>query len=138
MKPKIFVSFDYENDRQYKYLLEAFNSNPYLDFSFHDRSSSEIQSNDISRVKAALTRKINEADYTLVIIGSEANKLHKDRHMIGYRNWQNYEIAKSKELGKRLIGIKLKQSYDAPEELYGSGARWAYSFSVDGIRKALQ
>ena len=34
-----FVSFDYDNDRQYKYLLEAWNKNPNFNFTFLDRSS---------------------------------------------------------------------------------------------------
>lgn len=136
-KPKIFVSFDYENDRKYKYLLDAFSSNPNLDFSFDDRSSSEINSYNIPTIKSALSRKINEADYTLVIVGQEANKRHRDSSLIGYKNWQNFEIAKSKELHKKLIAIKIDKSFEAPEELYGSGAAWAYSFTIQGILNAL-
>ena len=41
--------------------------------------------------------------HVIVIVGKEANKLHKDRELIGYRNWQNFEIAKAKELGKNLL-----------------------------------
>jgi hypothetical protein len=137
-KPKIFVSFDYENDRRYKYLLEAFSANSQYDFTFDDKSSGEINSNNIPTVKAALARKINSADYTLVIIGQEANKRHKDYIAIGYRNWQNFEIAKSKEYGKQLIAIKIDRLYDSPEELLNSGARWAYKFSPEGIAEALR
>jgi len=137
MKKKVFVSFDYENDRYYKYLLQAWDANPDFDFEFYDMSSGEIKTDDISRVKAALSAKIAQADYTLVIIGKEANKQHKDSYYIGYRNWQNYEIARSKAYGNRLVAVKLDYQYGSPEELLGSGASWAYSFNRDSILRAL-
>jgi hypothetical protein len=137
-KPKIFVSFDFDEDRQYRYLLNAFSSNPHFDFTFDDKSSGFINSSNIPTIKAALTRKINEAHYTLVIIGKEANKIHKDHVAIGYRNWQNYEIAKSKEVFNQLIAIKIDQSYASPDEILCSNAKWAYSFTIEGIQKALQ
>ena len=137
-KRKIFVSFDFENDRKYKYLLEAWNKNSEFDFEFDDKSSREINSWNISTIKAALSRKINEADYTLVIVGKEANKVHKDRNLIGYKNWQNYEIAKSKENGNRLIAIKINSTYESPDELLGAGASWTYSFTEDSIMKAVK
>lgn len=137
MKKKIFVSFDFENDRQYKYLLQAWSSNDDFDFIMDDKSSGEINSNNIGTVKAALARKINEANYTVVVVGAEANKKHKDSEAIGYRNWQNFEIAKSKENGNKLVGIKIKSEYDSPEELLDSGASWALSFNEESILKAL-
>ena len=137
MKKRVFVSFDYENDRYYKYLLQAWDANPDFDFEFYDMSSGEIKTDDISRVKAALSAKIAQADYTLVIIGKEANKQHKDSYYIGYRNWQNYEIARSKAYGNRIVAVKLDYQYDSPEELYGSCASWAYSFTRDTILRAL-
>lgn len=136
-KLKIFVSFDYDNDRQYKYLLNAISENPYFEFSFHDRTPGEIQSNDVGRVKAVLTRKISEADCTLVIVGREANKPHRHRLLIGYRNWQAFEVAKSVELGKKIVAVKIKREYEALNELYRVGAKWVYSFTIDGIRAVL-
>lgn len=138
IKKKIFVSFDYEKDRQYKYLLEAWNKNSEFEFEFDDKSTREINSWNIPTIKAALSRKINEAEYTLVIIGQDANKLHRDRSLIGYRNWQNYEIAKSKENGNKLIAIKINSNYESPEELLGVGASWAYSFTEASIMKAVK
>ena len=136
-KKKVFVSFDYENDRRYKFLLEAWDANPNFKFSFSDLSSQEIQSWDVSRIKAALTRKIKEATYTLVIIGKEANKRHKDYEKIGYKNWLNFEIAKSKENDNKLVAVKIKRGYESPEELLNSGASWAMSFTQEAIIKAL-
>ncbi len=137
-KKKVFVSFDYENDKHYKYLLEAWDANPDFDFYFSDLSSKEIQSWDIPTIKAALTRKINQATYTLVIVGRYANSLHKDYKEIGYRNWLNFEIAKSKENRNKLVAVKIDRSYTSPDELIGSGASWAMSFTRDSILKALE
>jgi len=136
-KKKVFVSFDYEKDKEYKFILEAWDSNPNFEFGFNDLSSKEINSDNISVVKAALTRKINEATYTLVIVGEDANKKHKNYKEIGYTNWQNYEIAKSKQNGNKLVGIKINSKYEAPEELIGVGAKWALNFKQDAILEAL-
>lgn len=135
---KVFVSFDYENDKEYKFLLGAWSKNPNFTFTFNDYSSQEIDSKDVGVVKRALSRKINEADYTLVIVGSEANKKHKHADEIGHKNWLNYEIAKSKEHGNKLIGVKIDSQNESPDELLGSGASWAMSFSQDAIIKALE
>ena len=136
-KKKVFISFDYENDKRYKFLLQAWDKNSDFEFVFSDYSSQEIQTNSVAVVKQVLSRKINLATYTLVIVGAEGNKLHKDHKEIGYKNWQNYEIAKSKEHRNRLIGVKIDRSNNSPEELLNSGASWAMSFTQEAIIKAL-
>ncbi len=136
-KKKVFVSFDYDNDRHYKYLLEAWNANSQFEFGFADATPREIDSNNVSRVKAALTTKINNATYTFVIVGKEANKLHKDYKLIGFRNWINFEIYQSKLNRNKLVAIKINRSYESPEELLGSDATWAMSFTETAIINAL-
>lgn len=136
-KKKVFVSFDYEKDKQYYYLLKAWDANTDFEFSFSDYTSKEIKSDSIPVIKANLTKKINEATYTLVIVGAEANKKHKDSSEIGYKNWQNFEIAKSKLNGNKLVGVKIDSSYESPDELLGAGATWAYSFTQKAIIDAL-
>jgi len=136
-KKKVFVSFDYENDKQYYFLMQAWDANPDFEFSFSDYSSKEIKSDSISVIKTNLTKKINEANYTLVIIGAEANKKHKDSIEIGYTNWQNFEIAQSKKNNNKLVGIKIDSSYYSPDELLDSGASWAFSFKQNSIIEAL-
>ncbi|MEW6774505.1 MAG: TIR domain-containing protein [Bacteroidota bacterium] len=137
-KKKVFVSFDYENDKHYKFLLEAWDANPEFDFYFSDLSSKEIQSWDIATIKRVLSAKINEATYTLVIVGKYANSYHKDWKEIGYKNWLNYEVAKSKEHKNRLVAVKIDREYESPDELKNSGAEWAMSFTRDAIIKALE
>lgn len=137
IKRKVFVSFDWEKDKHYKFLLNAWDENPEFEFAFWDYSSKEIKSDNISVVKAALTKKIHTATHTLVLIGEDANKIHPDALDIGYTNWQNFEIAKSKGVTK-LIGVKLNNSNASPKEILNSGASWARSFNQDNILKALR
>ncbi len=136
-KKKVFISFDYEDDKHYKYLLNAWSNNLDFDFEIVDRTPPEIQSDCIAVIKSNLTKRIKSASHTLVIVGKNANKRHPDWREIGYRNWINFEVAKSKEHGKKLVGVKIKRSYESPEELLESGASWAMSFTEEAITKAL-
>lgn len=137
VKKQVFVSFDYENDKEYKYLLEAWDANPDFEFEFSDATPHEIKSRDVGRVKAALTAKINDAKYTLVIVGREANERYKDADLIGFKNWINFEIHQSKANKNKLVGVKIDKSFESPEELVGAQASWAMSFTEDAIIKAL-
>ena len=134
----VFVSFDYENDRQYKYLLEAWSANPKFRFVFSDQTPGEIDTNSVGRIKAGLTGKIREASHTLVIIGRNANSPHPKRHLIGYKNWINFEVAQSKASGNRLAGIKLERTFESPDELQGVQASWAMAFNEEAIIRALE
>lgn len=67
-KKKVCVSFDFEHDKSYYYLLEAWNSNPNIDFSINDCTPSEIQSESISKIKQVLSTKIGQANYMIAII----------------------------------------------------------------------
>ena len=136
-KKKVFVSFDYDNDKHYKALLKAWDANPNFDFYFSDLSSTEINSWSVPVVKQVLSKKINEANYTVVLVGKEANKKHSDHKEIGFKNWLNYEVAKSKEHKNKLVAVKLSSTNTSPDELLGSGAKWAMSFKQESIIKAL-
>jgi len=136
-KKKIFVSFDFDNDKRYKYLLEAWDKNLDFDFTFSDQTSKEIKTDDISRVKGALTTKIRNSTYTLVIIGEKSNSQHPDHKEIGYKNWQNWEITKSKEAFNKLVAVKINRIFSAPDELLGAKASWAYSFDQQEIIEAI-
>lgn len=137
-KKPVFVSFDYDNDKHYKNLLAAWDANSNFEFKFSDKSAHEINSENISRVKAALTNKINDATYTLVLIGKYANEKHPDSDLINDINWINWEINKSIELGKKLIAVKLDSSNKSPTAIMGVGAKWAMSFTQESIIKAFE
>lgn len=138
IKKKLFVSFDYERDGRYYFLLKAWNANPSFEFEVIDRTPSEIRTERVDVVKRVLSRKIDEADFALVLIGRDINLPHPDRHEIGYTNWQNYEVARSVQLGKRLIGVRLQRGNPLPEELRRKGCRVLEGFIEEGIVGALR
>lgn len=136
-KKRVFISFDYDHDRDYRYLLSALANNPRSDIEFTDMTPEEIRSVSISRIKAVLTTRIQDATHTLVIIGKHANSYHPDRQEIGERNWQWWEIKKSYNEGKKFIAVKIEPSNESPEPLLSKGATWANSFKVDSIIEAI-
>lgn len=69
----------------------------------------------------------------VALIGKHADDKHLHSDEIWYKNWQAFEIAKNYEKGNGLVCVKLVSSYDAPMEAYDIGAKWVYSFSLDGI-----
>lgn len=137
-KKHVCCSFDFEHDKNYYYLLEAWNNNPNIDFHITDCTPKEIKSESVSKVKQVLSTKIGEAKYMVAIIGKHSNDKHPDSESIGYKNWQAYEIAKNHEKGNGLVVVKLDSSYSAPDEAYGIGAKWVSSFNLDDINKALK
>ena len=132
-KKSVCISFDYIEDKNYRYLLKAWNGNSNFHFNIDDKTPGEISTWDISRVKAVLTTKIKSADYMLVIVGKKSNSLHPDRAEIGEKNWQIWEIEKAKELGKKIVAIKIDKGYDSPDALYGSNIKWVYTFAKNPI-----
>ncbi len=127
-KKKVFISYDYSNDKHYKNLLLAWDSNKLFDFSIHDHSADvSINSTNASAIKSVLSRYMNEATYFLVIVGY---KTHKSA-------WVKWEIKKAVELRKRIIAVKTDRENTSPDALMGIGASWAMSFTYDSIIKAI-
>jgi hypothetical protein len=137
MAKRIFISFDYDHDRQYRYLLSALSANRSIGLEFDDYTPGEIQSSDIPRVKAVLTTKIRQATHTLVVIGQYANSYHADRLEIGTRNWQWWEIEKSDEENNKFIAVKITSTNDSPDPILGKNASWANTYSVPSIITAI-
>lgn len=137
-KKKVIVSFDYEHDKYYYYLLKAWDANNRFDFFFSDLTPQEIQSESVSVVKQVLSRKIHDANYMIALIGSHSNEYHPDFLEIGHKNWQAYEIAKNYEYRNGLVVVKLKYNNDVPSEAYGIGAEWVSSFNEKDVVNALE
>ncbi len=136
-RKKVFIIFDYENDRHYKFLLEAWDANPNFEFVFADRTPDEIQTSDIGRIKAGLTAKINQSTHTLVIVGKYANTQHKYWKEIGFRNWINFEVHQSKEHKNKIIAVFLDPRNEEPEEFSGYTVTRVYGFDQKPIVNAL-
>lgn len=134
---RIFISFDYDHDRHYRYLLSALKENPRSDLQFDDVTPRGIQSSNIAYVKSVLRQHIQDATHSLVVVGQHANSRHSDAVRIGERNWQWWEIEESVTARNKMVAVKIKREYDSPTPLLGVKAAWAFSFTVDSIIAAI-
>lgn len=128
-KKKIFISYDYDNDKHYKNLLLAWDENSEFDFGFSDQSADvSIQSMDAAAIKRAISAKINAATYFLCLVGSKTSK----------SSWVTWEIEKAKDLKKKLVAVKISSWNTTPSGLLNAGASWAMSFTFNAIKKAIE
>ncbi len=128
-KKKIFISYDYDNDKHYKNLLLAWDKNREFDFALSDQSADvSIQSTDAAAIKRAISAKINSATYLLCLVGKKTSK----------SSWVAWEIEKAKQLKKKLVAVKIPSENATPSELLGVGASWAMSFTFNAIKKAVE
>lgn len=128
-KKKMFVSYDYDNDKHYKNMLLAWDKNSEFDFGFSDQSADvSIQSADAAAIQRAISAKINAATYFLCLVGEKTSK----------SSWVSWEIYKAKELKKKLVAVKISSENTTPSGLLGAGASWAMSFTFDAIKKAIE
>ena len=127
-KKKIFISYDYDNDKHYKNLLVAWDANSEFDLSFYDASVDvSVDSNDAAAIKRTISARINNATYFLCIIGKQTNK----------SGWVKWEIEKAVELTKKLVAVKIDSGNTSPDAIQGVGASWAMSFTFDSIKNAI-
>lgn len=131
MGKKIFVSYRADSEgNKYKNLLVAWskNDNGYFDIKFEDTSIGvSINSNDADYIKRRIREKITESKTVLVLIGKETYK----------SDWVEWEIEKAAELNKKLVAVKIDNSYTSPSAIFGKGATWAKSFKYESIKKAI-
>mgnify|MGYP005828218283 CR=1 FL=1 len=127
-KTKIFISYDYDNDRHYKNMLLAWDKNDDFVFAFSDQSADvSIQSSNADAIKRAISAKINSATHLLCLVGAKTLN----------SKWVAWEIDKAKELKKKLVAVKITSGNATPSGLLNAGASWAMSFSLDSIKKAI-
>lgn len=136
-KPKICVSFDYENDKNSRNAIRLWNYNNNIDFDIVDTTPNEIDTYRIDRIKAGLTTKISDSDILLVISGQYINHPHKNRSQIECINWQNWECKKALELNKKIILVKLQYNYDVPQELYGKSREEVIGLELSKVKSAI-
>ena len=126
---KVFVSYDHSEDAHYKYLLQAWDANEGFDFEFDQRSPDKpIDSFEASVIQAALTKKMKESDYILVIIGEKSYT----------SKWMKWEIERAKQLDTNLkfAAVKIDFSNINPSGLPANTVI-AYGFEHDKIVNAL-
>lgn len=125
---KIFVSYDYDNDRHYKNLLVAWDKNKEFGFNFYDSSVTvAIDSKDADYIKSRIKPKIEASSHLLCIVGKQTHK----------SKWVDWEIRTAVSLKKKLIGVKIEKGNTAPQALVGADATWALSFNFGSIEKAV-
>ena len=128
-KWKIFISYDYDTDRNYKNMLLAWDKNQDFDFGFSDQSADvSIDSNDAAAIKRTISAKINDATYFLCLVGKRTYT----------SKWVAWEISKAVELKKKIVAVKIDSTNTTPNGLLNVGAKWAMSFSFDSIKKAIE
>lgn len=130
-KPKVFVSFDYENDRNYKRLLEAWSANTRFQFTFQDKTPQEVQTESVARVKGVLTTKVQQATHVLVLVGKYANQRHADAQEIGCLNWIHFECQQAMLYKKKIVAVLLEPNNLLPSNIIG-----AQGVRVDGFNQA--
>ena len=127
-KRRVFISFDYDNDRHYKNLLVAWDQNKQFDLSFYDGSVTvPVNSQDAGPIRRVISQRIAACPRFLCIVGK---KTHKS-------DWVAWEIDKAIELDRKLIAVKTDRLNTSPANLLNAGATWAHSFTFDAIKKAL-
>ncbi|MCG0633053.1 TIR domain-containing protein [Lactiplantibacillus pentosus] len=131
MTNNVFVSFHHDTeDTYYKNLLVAWskNDNGYFNINFYDRSVGvSINSSDANYIKRVIKGRIDESPKFLCLIGKNTAK----------SDWVAWEIKEAAFQGKKIVAVKIKDSYASPSEIYGVGASWAHSFNYAAIKKAL-
>lgn len=131
MGKKLFISYRADDEgTKYKNTLVMWskNDNGYFDIKFEDTSIGvSINSEDANYIKRRIKEKIEESKTVLVLIGKETHK----------SDWVEWEIEKAAELNKKLVAVKIDNSYLSPSAIFGKGARWAKSFKYESIKKAI-
>jgi Thoeris protein ThsB, TIR-like domain len=128
VKKRVFISYDYTNDKSYKDLVLAWNKNANLDFSFYDMPVEvSVDSSDAAGIKRDISARISDSSHFLCLVGKYT---HKSR-------WVDWEIKKAVELKKKIVAVQVEKNTTTPNALYGVGTSWALSFNFDVIKNAL-
>ena len=131
MAKKIFISYRADSEGSlYKNLLVAWskNDNGYFDIKYEDNSVGiSINSTNAAYIKRVIKNKIEISNTVLVLIGENTAD----------SEWVNWEIETAADMGKKIVAVKIKNSYISPTSVYGKGAAWAKSFSYESIKKAI-
>lgn len=133
LSKRVYISLDVNSDINYKYMLEAWNYGNGLEFT-----SRTTDNGDISIQRTIITKLIRSVNAVLVIVGRNSDKIHTRSKEIGYRNWQNFEVAKAREYKKKIIVVDIDPTFSQPSELAGAGYLKVPHFDHDSILKAIK
>jgi len=129
MARKIFISYDYDNDKHYKNLLVAWDKNKEFDFNFYDQSVDvSVNSDDAAAIRRVISARISDSTLFLCLIGTQTHQ----------SNWIDWEIRKAIELKKKIVAVKINSTNSSPSALIGNTDAWAMSFTFDSIKNAIE
>lgn len=130
-RPRVFVSYDHDEDLRYRNLLRAWDANSEFPFTFDLTSPvARIRSDDEVVVKRALTTKLKASEYLLVVVGKATWRSR-------FVTWE-IERAKEPDVNLKLVAVKLQRTNRSPKSLLAAGTSWANRFSVDAVAQALR
>lgn len=127
-KNKVFIGYDYDNDKAVKDRLLGWDTNKEFDFSSYDRSFDvAVDSEEAVAIKQDLAARIGDSRHFLCIVGKETY----------HDSWMAWEIRKAVELKKKLVAAKTDSTNNSPTVVQGVGASWSTIFNFDSIKKAM-
>ena len=127
-KNRVFVSYDYDNDKTSKDRLLRWDVDKEFDFSSYDQSLDlPVDSNDAVAIKEILSARIGSSSHFLCIVGKQT-----------YRSgWAAWETQTAVELKKKLVAVKTDSINNSPSALQIAGASWSMLFTFDSIKRAI-
>ncbi|OGQ83593.1 MAG: hypothetical protein A3F90_09510 [Deltaproteobacteria bacterium RIFCSPLOWO2_12_FULL_60_19] len=127
-KNRVFIGYDYDNDKAAKDRLLGWDTDKEFDFSSYDRSFDvAVDSEEAAAIKRDLAARIGASSHFLCIVGKET-----------YRSrWIAWEIRKAVELKKKLVAAKTDSTNNSPTAMQGVGESWSTMFNFDSIKKAI-
>jgi hypothetical protein len=127
-KSKVFIGYDYDNDRAAKDRLLGWDTNQEFDFSSYDRSFDvAVDSQAAVAIQQDLAARIGGSSHFLCIVGKETY----------HSGWVAWEIRKAVELKKKLVAAKTDSTNNSPAAMQGAGASWSTMFDFDSIKMAM-
>ncbi|MBI1995909.1 MAG: TIR domain-containing protein [Deltaproteobacteria bacterium] len=125
---KVFIGYEYDNDKAAKDRLLGWDANKEFDFSSYDQSFGiAVDSPGAAAIKQELAARIGDASYFLYIVGKESFR----------SGWVAWEVRKAVELKKKLVAVKTDSIYNSPPVLQSAGASWSTMFNFDSIKQAI-
>jgi hypothetical protein len=125
----VFVSYDYENDGNYKDLLLTWSQSPdFPRLSVNDQPVTwPVDSDEAAPLKHAVHGKIKTATAFLCVVGDRTSA----------SAWVDWEIKTAIELEKRMVVARINRDCVVPDVLSETGPTCAMSFTFEGIKRAV-
>jgi hypothetical protein len=125
----VFVSYDYENDGNYKDLLVTWSQSPdFPRLSVNDQPVTfPVDGDEAEPLKHVVLGKIKAATAFLCVIGEKTSA----------SAWVDWEIKTAIELEKRMVVARINRDCVVPDVLSEVGPTCAMSFTFEGIKRAV-